>query len=66
VARQIAIPGHGVIVEDGEREYMVPGVGLFKEEQPAAAAGRIMGSLAGKGGLAGPGGIAGIGGGLAA
>ncbi len=72
MAAQWFVPGDfmpvagGMVDEDGTDEYFIPGLGMFNENQAAAAAGRIMGSIAGKGGLAGPGGIAGIGGGLAA
>ncbi len=71
MARQWFIPS-GVmtlsavmIEEDGEEEYFIPALGMFNEDQAAAAGGRVMSSLAGAGGLAGSGGIAGSGGGLA-
>jgi hypothetical protein len=60
------LPGYGVVVdaEDGD-EVFIPGYGVVANNEAAAAAGRIMSSLAGSGGLAGKGGIAGAGGGLA-
>ncbi len=66
MAREILIPGVGILIEDTDTEWLNPGHGIFNADQaPAAPGGRIMGSIAGKGGLAGHGGIAGQGGGIA-
>ena len=38
MARTFFIPGHGVVVEDGEEDYFVPGHGVLSEDNAAAAA----------------------------
>ena len=37
MARTIFIPGHGVIIEDGEEEYFVPGHGVLSEDNADTA-----------------------------
>ena len=63
MARKYIIEGR-VYEETAERKAIVAGR-IIEETTAAAASGRIMGSLAGKGGLAGPGGLAGKRGSLA-
>lgn len=47
MARQWFIPGidtlfqGGMVDEDGEEEYFVPGVGMINEDQPEAAAATV-------------------------
>ncbi len=41
MARTFFIPGHGVVVEDGEEEYFVPGHGVLSEDNAPAAGGFI-------------------------
>ncbi len=66
MAREVLIPGVGIVIEDTDTEWLNPGGGTFVADQAAAApGGRIMGSIAGQGGLSGKGGIAGQGGGIA-
>ena len=38
MARTFFVPGHGVIIEDGEEEYFVPGHGVLSEDNGAAVA----------------------------
>lgn len=47
MSRTIVLPGVGVVFEDGEREYQVPGGGIFKEDQPAGAFIDIHGDILG-------------------
>ena len=35
MARTFFIPGHGVVIEDGEEEYFVPGHGVLSEDNAA-------------------------------
>ncbi len=62
MARQWFVEGVQ-FVENGTEEWFVGGVQIAEDQ--GAAAGQLMGAIAGQGGLAGPGGIAGPHGGLA-
>ncbi len=37
MARTFFIPGHGVVIEDGEEEYFVPGHGVLSEDNADTA-----------------------------
>lgn len=36
MARTFFVPGHGVVIEDGEEEYFVPGHGVMSEDNADA------------------------------